>query len=128
MVKLTGGGIQGNKVKQSRSGYKVNPVANKASPAGAGQLGAAVQFRKEPLIQQGKGYNPPGVGDTGITNARQGPAGAGPGGGGRTIYAHGSQAMHGKPAQGVVNKAPDVPASAPTRDILSQFGPEVKGR
>jgi len=56
MARISGGGITSNKLVTSK-GYKTEPVANKASPAGAGQLGTAVQFKKEPLIQ-GKGYNP----------------------------------------------------------------------
>ena len=107
----SGGGITSNKLVTSK-GYKTEPVANKASPAGAGQLGAAVQFRKEPLIQ-GKGYNPAPVPATGIANARKGPSEAGPGSG-RTIYKSGSQ-------------SPTPPVSKPVgagRDILSEFGPE----
>src|SRR5262249_32899713 len=101
MAKITGGGIQGNKVTQSRAGYKVEPAANKASPAGAGQLGAAVQFRKEPLIQ-GKGYNPSGVPATGVpgkfNSAAQGP------GSGRTIYPSGGQSRYGPNAPNAVNR------------------------
>jgi hypothetical protein len=85
----SGGGITSNKYRTS-SKYKSEPIAHKASPAGAAQQGMATQFRKEPL-QAGKGYNPPGVPATGIANARQGHAGVGPGGGSRVIYGSGSQ-------------------------------------
>jgi hypothetical protein len=113
----SGGGIQSRVVKQSKA-YKSEPVANKASPAGANQLGAATAFRKEPLIQQGKGLNPPGVGATGVpgyfNSAKAGP------GSGRTIMKSGSQSQYGP-----VN--PGEPRPAP-RDILSEFGPEASGK
>jgi hypothetical protein len=112
---VSGGGITSNKYHTTKA-YKVEPVANKASPAGANQLGAAVQFRKEPLIQQGKGLNPPPVGPTGVpgyfNSAKAGP------GSGRTIMRSGSQSTYGP-----VN--PGEPKPAP-RDILSEFGPERK--
>ena len=107
----SGGGITSNKLVQSK-GYKTEPVAHKASPAGAAQQGMAVQFRKEPL-QQGSGYTPKRMGDTGIANDRQGHAGPGPGGGGRTIYKSGSQSP--------TPPARELPAG---RDTLSEYGPE----
>jgi hypothetical protein len=116
MVKLSGGGLTSNKLVQSKN-WKREPVANKASPAGSAQQGMAVQFRKEPLIQQGKGYNPPGVPATGIAGARQGHAGAGPGGGGRTIYKSGSQSP--------TPPAREMPAG---RDTLAEFGRDIPGR
>ena len=111
-MKLTGGGIQGRNVKQSRSAQKVEPVAHKASPAGAAQLGMSVQFEKEKL-QSGKGYEPKAQPSTGIANARQGHSGPGPGGGGRTIYKSGSQSP--------TPPARELPAG---RDTLSEYGPE----
>src|SRR5262245_2900464 len=121
MPKISGGGITSNKLVTSK-GYKTEPVANKASPAGAGQLGAAVQFRKEPLIQ-GPGYNPPGVPATGVPGkynaALQGP------GSQRTICRSGGQSQYGSPAPSAVNRAPDRSATGNRgRDILSDFGPE----
>ena len=117
----SGGGIQ-SRVVSNVYRPKVEPVANKASPAGAGQLGAAVQFRKEPLIQ-GRGYNPAGVPATGIPgkyNAKT----SGPGSL-RTTYASGSQSHYGATALSAVNKAPDPSATGNRgRDILSDFGPE----
>ena len=110
----SGGGIQGNKVVQSKSGWKTEPIPHKASPAGAAQQGMAVQFRKEPL-QQGRGYEPAKQGDTGIANARQGPAGAGPGGMGRTIYKSGSQ-----------SPTPPAREMPPGRDTLAEYGPEKR--
>ena len=108
----SGGGIQGNKVVQSKASQKVEPVAHKASPAGAAQLGMSVQFEKEKL-RSGSGYEPKAMGSTGIANARQGHAGPGPGGGGRTIYKSGSQSP--------TPPAREMPAG---RDTLSEYGPE----
>ena len=124
----SGGGLTSNKLVTSRAGYKVEPVANKASPAGSNQQGQAVQFKKEPLIQAGKGYNPLPVPPTGApgkyNSAWQGP------GSGRTVYRTGSQSTYGPVNPGERNKAPDVPAATPGRDILSGYGPEAtnKGR
>jgi hypothetical protein len=115
----SGGGINSNKVVQSKAG-KVEPVSHKANVAGVAQQGTATAFKKEPL-EQGKGYEPKAVGATGapgqFNSAAQGP------GSGRTVYRSGSQSTYGPVAQGSVNKAPDVPATAPGRDILSDYGP-----
>jgi hypothetical protein len=125
----SGGGISSNKVVQSRAGYKVEPQANKASPAGADGLGQAVQFKKDALIQAGKGYNPAPVPPTGApgkyNSAWQGP------GSGRTVYGRGSQSTYGPVNPGERNVAPDPPATGTRgRDILSGYGPEAtnKGR
>jgi hypothetical protein len=115
MVKIvSGGGLNSNKVVQSKQA-KVEPVSRKASPTGANQLGQAVQFRKEPL-EAGKGYQSKPMGSTGIANATQGQAGPGPGGGGRTIYAKGSQ-----------SPTPEAREMPEGRNTLSEFGP-VKRR
>jgi len=111
MAKISGGGITSNKLVTSK-GYKVEPVARGASPAGVSQMGVSTAFRKEPLIQ-GPRYNPAPVPPTGIANACKGPAGAAPGGGGRTIYKSGSQ-----------SPTPTVSKPVGGRDILSSFGPE----
>ena len=110
---VSGGGLTSNKLVQSKQG-KVEPVSRKASPAGAAQLGAAVQFRKEPL-EAGKGYNPAPVPPNGIANAQQGHEGPGPGGGGRTIYKSGSQ-----------SPTPEAREMPKGRDTLSEFGPGRK--
>jgi hypothetical protein len=112
----SGGGITSNKLRTSTN-WKQEPVAHKASPAGANQQGQAVQFRKEPLIRKGKGYNPAPVPPTGIANARKGPANAGPGGMGRTIYGSGSQ-----------SPTPPAREMPKGRDTLSGFGPEATGK
>jgi hypothetical protein len=116
MVKLTGGGIQSNKTVQSKSGGKVEPKPHAVSPGAADMMGQAVQFRKPPLVQ-GPGYVTKAEGPTGIANARKGPAGAAPGGMGRTIYGSGSQSA--------TPPAREMPKG---RDILSEFGPDIPGR
>jgi hypothetical protein len=116
MVKLTGGGYGSAKHVDKKAGMKVEPKARAMSPEAAGQQGAALAFARKPL-EQGPGYTPGKQGDTGIANARKGPAGAGPGGMGRTIYASGSQSA--------TPPARPLPAG---RDTLLEFGPDVPGR
>jgi hypothetical protein len=121
----SGGGINSNKVVQSRDGQKVEPVTHKANPAGVAQQGLATAFKKEPLTQ-GQGYEPKAMGPTGVpgqyNSSAQGP------GSGRTVYRSGSQSTYGPVNPGQVNRAPDPPATAPGRDILSDYGPEVRRR
>lgn len=124
MVKLTGGGISGNKVVQSNKGRKVEPTSHKANVGGVAQQGLATQFKKDPL-EQGRGYEPKAMGPTGIAGGTYNSASTGPGSQ-RTTYRSGSQAQHGPVAQGSVNRAPDPPATAPGRDILSDYGPEKR--
>jgi len=113
MVKvMSGGGINSNKTVQSRSGAKVEPRSTAIDPAGVSQRDVSTSFRKDP-VEVGPGYSTKSMPATGIANARQGPPGAGPGGGGRTIYKSGSQS----PTQ--VAK----PMSA-GRDTLSEYGPD----
>ena len=108
----SGGGINSNKTVQSRSGGKVEPKAQAANVAGVAQQGRATAFKKEPLIQ-GKGYETGPMPATGIANATKGPAGAGPGGMGRTIYKSGSQSP--------TPPAREMPAG---RNTLAEFGPD----
>src|SRR5215831_5692771 len=121
MVKITGGGIHSNKTVQSRSGVKVEPKTHAGNVAGVAQQGMAAAFKKEPLIQ-GRGYEPAAMPATGVpgrfNSATQGP------GSGRTVYGSGSQSTYGKVDPGQVNRAPDVPATKPGRDILSDYGPD----
>ena len=113
----SGGGITSNKYVTDRKG-KQEPVAHRASPAGVAQQGMATAFHKEALIQ-GQGYQPYGPKD----HTAQGP------GANRTIYRSGTQGTHGPGAKGETNRAPDPPATKPGRDILSDYGPEIrKGR
>lgn len=110
----SGGGINSRQVSH-RYEPKVEPKAKAANPAGVAQQGMATAFRKEPPFA-GKGYEPGKPGPTGIANARQGPAGAGPGGMGRTIYKSGSQCP-----------TPAARDMAPGRDTLAEYGPEISG-
>src|SRR5262245_2564835 len=123
MVKLTGGGISGNKVVQNRGGQKVEPVTHRGNVAGVAQTGLSHAFKPEPMTQ-GRGYEPgpmPATGVKGTYNAAtQGP------GSRRTIYGRGSQAEYGPVNRGQVNRTPDPPATAPGKDILSMYGPEVR--
>jgi hypothetical protein len=107
----SGGGLNSNKVVQSR-GYKVEPKSRAINPASVSTLGISTQFRK-PNLEMGPGYTTKPQGDTGIANSVKGPAGAGPGGMGRTIYKSGSQSP--------TPPAREMPAA---RDTLAEFGPE----
>src|SRR5262245_49178348 len=106
----SGGGINSNKVVQSRSGAKVEPVSKAGNVAGVAQQGLATAFRKEPIIQ-GQGYTPKAMPATGIrgtfNSATSGP------GSGRTVYPSGSQ--------GATPPAREMPAG---RDTLSEDGPD----
>ena len=108
----SGGGINSNKTVQSRSGGKVEPTAKAANVAGVAQMGLSHAFKPEPMIQ-GRGYEPAQMGPTGIANATKGPAGAGPGGYGRTIYKSGSQ-----------SPTPPAREMPPGRNTMAEFGPE----
>src|SRR5215831_1957578 len=109
---LTGGGANSTKVVQSRSGGKVEPRSTAIDPAGVSQRDVSAAFRKTP-VQVGPGYSPGKMPATGIANARQGPPGAGPGGGGRTIYKSGSQSP--------TPPAREMPAG---RNTLAEYGPD----
>src|SRR5262249_20895172 len=114
MVKTitSGGGLNSNKVVQSRSGYKVEPRTTAIDPAGVSQRDVSTAFRKT-LVEVGPGYSPGKMPATGIANARQGPLGAGPGGFGRTIYKSGSQSP--------TPPAREMPAG---RNTLAEYGPD----
>lgn len=116
----SGGGIGSNKVTH-RSAPKAEPRPRAINPSSVAQLGALVGdhvtnkastgYRGEELVR-GKGYSGP-VGPTDNVKA----VGVG---GGRTTYHCGTQDQHGAPASG------NPPAK--NTDILSQFGPDYKGR
>jgi len=108
----SGGGITSNKYTTSKSGQKVEPKSRAMSPEAVGQQGAALAFARKPL-EQGPGYTPGKMAATGIANAHKGPAGAGPGGYGRTIYKSGSQ-----------SPTPVAHGMAPGRDTMAEYGPE----
>src|SRR6476619_755833 len=116
MVKLTGGGLNSNKVVQSKYG-KAEPVSHKVGPEAAAQLGRSEQFKK-PNLEQGQGYQPYGPKD----HTTAGPGAM------RTIHKSGSQGLHGPVARGEQNRAPDPPSTTPGRDILGDYGKDVPGR
>ena len=119
----SGGGINSDKTVQSRSGYKVEPRSTAIDPAGISQRDISTAFRKTP-VEVGAGYSPSQMPATGVKGSYNS-ATLGPGSG-RTVYARGSQAEYGPVNPGQVNQAPDVPATRPGRDILSDYGPEMK--
>jgi hypothetical protein len=108
---ISGGGANSRVVKHDRK-VKTEPVTHRGNVAGVAQQGVSTAFAKEPLTQ-GKGYEPSKMQSTGIANATKGPAGAGPGGYGRTIFRSGSQSPT-PPATGM-------PAG---RNTMAEFGPE----
>jgi len=108
----SGGGINYNQTVQSRSGAKVEPKSRAIDPASVATIGVSTAFKK-PDGDIGPGYSTKPMPATGIANARQGPAGAGPGGGGRTIYKSGSQSP--------TPPAREMPAG---RNTLAEYGPD----
>jgi hypothetical protein len=117
----SGGGYKMKAHVNSRA-PKTEPRPKAMSPAAVNQLGAHVGdhathmrgslgYRGEELVR-GKGYSGP-IGTTDNVKA----VGVG---GGRTTYHCGTQDQHGQPAQG------NPPSQG--KDILSQFGPDYKGR
>ena len=111
----SGGGIQSNKTVQSKSGMKVEPKSRTMSPEAVGQQGASLAFARKPL-EQGPGYTPGKMGDTGIAKAMYNPATSGPGSL-RTTYHSGSQSP--------TPPANPMPAG---RDILSEYGRDIPGK
>lgn len=105
MVKLSGGGLNSNKVVQSKH-RKQEPISHKGSPAGISQAGVSTAFPKEP-ITKGKGYEPKGP----TSNLGQGP------GANRVIHPSGSQ-----------QKTPAPKEMEKGRDILSEYGRDIPGR
>lgn|SRR5262249_12005969 len=106
----SGGGINSNKTVQSKSGQKVEPRSRAMSPEAVGQQGASLAFARKPL-EQGAGYTPGEMGDTGIAKATYNPATSGPGSL-RTTYASGSQsptppAREMAPGRNVFNERPN---------------------
>jgi len=103
---LSGGGIEGAKVKHAKA-PKVEPKPRAINPGYTSQLGEHVGNRKAVTpISPGKGYKTP-VGPS--PSMGQGP------GANRTIHHCGSQGTHGAPVQG---------PTRPAGDILGGFGPE----
>jgi len=107
----SGGGITSNKYVTSKSGQKVEPKSRAMNVEAVAQQGAQLAFARKPL-EQGPGYTPGKMGDTGIAKATYNPATSGPGSL-RTTYASGSQSptppAHGMPAG---------------RNTLAEYGPD----
>ena len=111
-----GGGIVGKNVRQVRA-PKAEPIPHKVNPTAVDQLGQALAHKPDALYG-GRGYATP-VGPT--SNMGQGP------GANRTLYGQsGTNQTYGAVRGPEADRAPDVPAARPGRDILSQFGPERK--
>src|SRR5262249_11354103 len=108
----SGGGINSNKTVQSRSGVKVEPKSRAVSPEGIAQTGLSHAFKPKEIFN-GPGYSDKPEGNTGIANARKGPAGACPGGYGRTIYKSGSQ-----------SPTPPAHEMSAGRNTLAEYGPD----
>ena len=110
MAKLTGGGIQGN--KNVNVGVRTGAPRKGSSPGAADQIGQSTAFQKD-QIDAGRGYNASQLGNALATNVGKGAPGAG-----RTLYGQcGSQGSYG-PVAGTPRP--------PSRDILSEFGPEKR--
>jgi hypothetical protein len=119
---ISGGGITGNKVKSV--GVKAGPPrTNVISPRGVSQLGYSTgSMMNGPASFTSKNSAFPMKAGT----ASQVPSGNAVAastvcgvGGSRTIYKSGTQQVHGPVVQG---------QSPGRRDILSEFGPESRGR
>ena len=116
----SGGGHGSKNIMHSRA-PKTEPRPRAINPSAVNQLGnllgdhitnkSSTGYRGENLVR-GKGYSGP-IGPTDNVKA----VGVG---GGRTTYHFGTQDQHGAPAPG------NPPAK--NTDILSQFGPDYKGR
>jgi len=123
----SGGGAASNKVKNVRQASRETPRTLGVNVVGANQAGEMqgnhstdsgdMPFRREPLYQ-GPNFQPVPLGNTLTNNVGKGGPGAG-----RTLYGQsGTQCMTGKPAQGVPNTAPDIPATARSERSLSDKG------
>ena len=114
MANRAGSGIESNKLVRKPQ-PKTEPLAKAVQPGRADKFGQALAYPVGP-IYQGKGFNSTKAGQP--NNMVSGP------GGGRTVMASGTQGTHGPTRPGEPDRAPDVPATRPGRDILSDYGPE----
>jgi hypothetical protein len=110
--KLTGGGILGS--KNVNVGVRTGLPRKGSSPASADQLGQSTAFPKE-NVEARSAYN------SGVKLGNEKALDVGPGGcgTGRTVMRSGSQGTYG-PVAGKPRTE--------SRDILSQFGPDIPGR
>src|SRR6478752_4651878 len=86
MKKLSGGGIQSNKLV--RPGVRTGVPSRGSSPASADQLGQATAFKKE-NVEVGRGYDGAKYGNELALNSKSAP------GQGRTVHRCGSQSQWG---------------------------------
>jgi hypothetical protein len=125
-----GGGYGSLKVREKREATRERPRVRAANVSAVSDWGAHrgshstdrgdAPFKNERLYDAGPSFQPVPLGNTLVTNVGKGGPGAG-----RTLYGQaGTQCMTGKPAQGVPNTAPDVPATTCGPDIHSMYGPE----
>ena len=110
MPKLSGGGIQSNKLV--RPDVRTGQPYKGSSPAAASQLGQSTAFKKE-QVEVGRAYTGSPLGNQVALNV-----GAGGPGTGRTVHHCGSQGTHGN-----VNPGNPPPAG---KDIISEFGPDKR--
>jgi hypothetical protein len=109
MAKLSGGGSN----KMVTGGVKTGPArVNVTSPAGAGQIGATVAFKKDQVNASTKAQVPLG-------NAKALDVGAGGPGKGRDVHVSGIQGTHGPVVQGELGVGPCIEL------IRSTIGPNV---
>jgi hypothetical protein len=124
----SGGGATSNKVKNVREASRERPRVRAANVSAVSDWGAHRgshstdrgdgRFKNERLYDAGPSFSPVKFGNELATNVGKGGPGTG-----RTLYGQaGTQCMTGKPAQGVPNTSPDVPATAPSARSLSEKG------
>ena len=87
---ISGGGLNSNKVVQSRNGSKTEPRSTAIDPAGVSQRDVSTAFRKNPA-EVGPGYSPGKMPATGVRGTYN-PATSGPASQ-RTVYPAGSQSL-----------------------------------
>jgi hypothetical protein len=122
MAKLTQGPIRHDVPVKTGQRFK-----DRVSPGGVSEIGSAIGSTVKPgslgnsyggtsaaqRVMDGKVKHPTPMGNAVAYGTKCGP------GGSRNIYKSGYQALHGTPVQG---------PSRPERDILSEFGPDLRGK
>jgi hypothetical protein len=125
----SGGGKTSNKLREVRQSTREKPRINAMNPAGVSEIGQAMSGKREgnrvtgenpaTQIHSGAGY-PTTLGNV---KALEGSgSGARPGGGNRTVYPRGTEAVHGSVVQGAKDYATDPKSTAPVKRSLSEKG------
>jgi hypothetical protein len=120
----SGGGIRGLKVKTVPGNYGP-PSTNVVHPGAVSELGYATGGKRtgdrvgsenyaRPLYGAPSGQVKSGNQVAWETNCKPG--------GSREVYRTGYQSLHGQPAQGVKDTAPDVPGTAPSKRGIDARG------